>query len=470
MEPGTQIGPYRVEALIGQGGMATVHRVWHTGLHRHEALKLLARHMTYDRVFVERFLAEARTAAGLHHPNIVALHNVSTPDVEIPYFTMELIDGGDLANLLQRRGRLTLSETVTLLSQVAKALDYAHSRGVVHRDVKPANILLHKDSTGLTAKIVDFGIARAQESGATRLTKAGMIVGTPEYISPEQGGSGALVDERTDQYSLAVIAYEMLCGRPPFVAGTGGSSMTVLLSHIRETPPAPTIFTPTLPIHTASILLRALSKDPKARFANCSEFVATLLWPRTGGSNRLVVKSYPVTHSSRAGYSTAGSIQNRTNTILPVTAAVLALSGVVLVSTLVLHTHAKINAVHAALIDTAAKPRLIKRASISHSLQRAREYALLAKNSVDAVSAALKSFSNHPLSEHQALLARERMQRQCQVALAHSSQAIALDPANSLAWEQQVRALRLLGQDQEADAARTRGLSLNPNDIVLRDL
>ena len=281
LTPGTIIGGYRIDGLIGQGGMAQVYKAWNTGLHRHEALKLLPPQMTFDHSFVERFLHEARTAASLRHPHIATIHTVSQPNETQPYFTMEMVQGEDLADLLHNSCSLPLQEALPLLRQIAAALDYAHRQGIIHRDVKPANILLENDSQGAwNVKVVDFGIARAQEAGdGARLTKTGMIVGTPEYMSPEQGGSGAKVDHRSDQYSLGVIAYEMLCGRPPFAVGAEGTAMTVIMSHIRDVPRAPVDLVPGLSQSANTAVLRALSKRPEDRFASCAEFVAALEAP-----------------------------------------------------------------------------------------------------------------------------------------------------------------------------------------------
>ncbi len=260
--PDTMVGGYRIDGLLGRGGMAEVYKAWNVGLHRHEALKLLPPQMTFDQSFVERFLHEARTAAGLRHPHIATIHTVSPVHETQPYFTMEIVEGGDLADLLHQRGPLPLPDALPILRQIAAALDYAHRQGIIHRDVKPANILLEEDGQGeRNVKMVDFGIARAQEAGdGARLTKTGMIVGTPEYMSPEQGGSGEKVSHRSDQYSLGVIAYEMLCGRPPFAVGAEGTAMTVIMAHIRDVPRAPVDFVPGLSRSANNAVLRALSK------------------------------------------------------------------------------------------------------------------------------------------------------------------------------------------------------------------
>ena len=278
ISPDTIIGGYRIDGLIGQGGMAQVYKAWNTGLHRHEAFKVLPPQMTFDRSFVERFLTEARTAASLRHPHIATIHTVSRPNEPQPFFTMELVEGCDLAELLRRRGQLSWTEALPILRQIASALDYAHSHGIIHRDVKPANILLENDGRGgWNVKVVDFGIARAQEAGdGARLTKTGMIVGTPEYMSPEQGGSGLPVDHRTDQYSLGVIAYEVLCGRPPFAVGPNGTAMTVIMAHIRDVPRAPMEQVSALPLDVNNAILKTLAKDPLDRFDSCAAFLDSL--------------------------------------------------------------------------------------------------------------------------------------------------------------------------------------------------
>ena len=299
MTQGGTIGGYRVDGLLGQGGMATVYQVYNAGLLRTEALKLLAPQLAIDRAFVDRFLRESRTAARLQHPRIATIFTVSPSEAPQPFFTMELLPGGDIARLLEQRGRLELREALPLLEEIADALDYAHSQGVIHRDIKPANILLQADAAQLHVKLVDFGIARAQEAGSARLTKTGMMLGTPEYMAPEQAtanetpGSPDQVSRYTDQYALAIVAYEMLCGQPPFRLGPGTSPISVIMSHINTPPPPPTSFNPSLPAAVSQALLRALSKRPQDRFASCTEFVRALKGvgakERTSGSSRGIV-------------------------------------------------------------------------------------------------------------------------------------------------------------------------------------
>jgi serine/threonine protein kinase len=276
LNEGDKIGPYTIRATAGQGGMATVYQAWHEGLHRYEALKVPrgAGDSAPDSAYILRLLTEARVAAGLHHPNIVAIHGVSEPLAPIPFFAMEWVEGRDLAKILAEKRAFSLTETTQILESVAAALDYAHQKGVVHRDIKPANILITDTEGVLVPKVVDFGISRAaeDEDGATKLTKSGMIVGTPEYMSPEQAGSGELVDYRTDIYSLAVVAYEMMLGKPPFTAGSGVSRLSILISHVRDIAPLFEKF-PDFPREAGQVLLRALSKSPSDRPRTCMAFL-----------------------------------------------------------------------------------------------------------------------------------------------------------------------------------------------------
>ncbi len=278
MQIGEHIGPYEVLGLLGQGGMAEVYRARHTLLNRDEALKVVPAHMAHDKTFVARFLQEARTAAGLHHPHIATIYAVSDAGAPQPYFAMELVEDGDLDRLIAARRRLAWHEVVPLLQQMAAGLDYAHAHGVIHRDIKPANLLLENNGQGgWNVKVVDFGIARASEdAGGKRLTKTGMIVGTPDYMSPEQAGSGPPVDHRTDIYSLGVVAYEMLCGYTPFGTDPNASAFSIVMKHMQEPPRPPLEAVPGLPAAANNAILKALAKNPAERFASCSQFVAAL--------------------------------------------------------------------------------------------------------------------------------------------------------------------------------------------------
>jgi serine/threonine protein kinase len=306
-----RVGPYEIKDQIGQGGMATVYRAWHTGLHRHEALKIPRRGMDgVDTEFIHRLLTEARIAARLHHPHIVGIHNISEDGAPHPYFSMDLIEGRNLAETLAERGALPLEETLEILKQAASALSHAHGNGVVHRDIKPENILLQqKENSGenrWNAKVVDFGISRAGEDPhGTRLTRSGILVGTPEYMSPEQSGSGAPVDYRTDIYSLGIVAYEMLTGAPPFNAGDGVSRMSILISHVRDEAQPLHEINPQIPRVVSEVIGKSLAKNPDKRFASADEFSQALenAAPRIETAIGVLPAPLPAPHKSRGRWS-----------------------------------------------------------------------------------------------------------------------------------------------------------------------
>ena len=285
-----RIGPYEIRERIGEGGMAVVYRAWHSGLHRFEALKV-PRPGYGDGEYIQRLLAEARMAARLHHPHIVAIHSISESDAEQHFFAMDLVEGIDLETLLEQRTSLPPAEALGILQQVASALDYAHSQGVIHRDIKPGNILLQehperRPAERWTVKVVDFGISRAAEDiDGTRLTKNGMLVGTPEYMSPEQAGSGEVVDYRTDLYSLAVVGYEMLTGSPPFMAGDGVSRMSILMSHVTHPPRPPREIVPEIPQALNDAILYAMAKKPTDRFLTAKAFLRATEKPLAATTN-----------------------------------------------------------------------------------------------------------------------------------------------------------------------------------------
>ena len=264
---GTRLGKYELRRELGRGGMGAVYEGHDPLLQRRVAVKVLAPHLVWEPEFVERFFREARAAARLDHASIVAIYDVGEQDGWY-YIVMKYLEGRPLAALIaQRGGVFSLAETLAILRPLAEALDYAHRQGLVHRDVKPANVIV---GTGGQVTLTDFGIARAEE--ATRLTRTGLVIGTPEYIAPEQA-LGQPVDARADQYALGVIAYQMLCGRVPFEA----ESMPVLLHKVvYEPPPAPRALCPALPEGAAQALERVLAKEPGQRFASCVQFVETL--------------------------------------------------------------------------------------------------------------------------------------------------------------------------------------------------
>src|SRR3954471_17724071 len=223
---GTQ---YLVDAEIGRGGMAVVYRATDLRLNRRVAIKVLPLELAFNADVRERFLREAQTAAQLSHPGIVPIYTVDERE-GIVYFVMALVDGESLAERLSREPRLPITEARRILGAVADALAYAHEQGVVHRDVKPDNIMLDRASG--RPLVTDFGIARAAQ-GDTRLTVTGVAVGTPAYMSPEQALGERELDGRSDIYSLGVVGYQMLAGRTPFRAA---NTPAMLVKHLSESP------------------------------------------------------------------------------------------------------------------------------------------------------------------------------------------------------------------------------------------
>jgi serine/threonine protein kinase len=257
---------YKLESELGRGGMGVVYRAQDTQVKRTVAIKTLPAIMTHNPDLMRRFQAEVQHASKLEHPNIVRVYDVGEDD-GTHYYVMQYIEGSDLRAELKQRGRYPVDAALAVISQLAEALDYAHSQGIVHRDIKPENILL--DAEG-QAHIVDFGIAKAVEG--TRMTRG--LLGTPEYMSPEQV-KGNRVDGRSDQYSLAVLAYELLTGRTPFPT-QGDDPWAQINMHLNTPPPNPRATVPDLPAHVANALLQALAKDPGQRFGSCGEFVKAL--------------------------------------------------------------------------------------------------------------------------------------------------------------------------------------------------
>src|SRR5687768_5738728 len=261
---------YEIEDEIGRGGMAVVYRARDLRLERLVAIKVLPPELAHDPSLGTRFTREAQTSAQLAHAHIVPIYDVGERD-GIAYFVMALIGGGNVAQLLERQPRRPVDEVRRLLCETADALAYAHLRGVIHRDVKPDNILLDAESG--RAMVTDFGIARAIEGG-TRLTLTGAALGTPTYMSPEQAVGERDLDGRSDLYSLGVLGYQMLTGRPPFAAG---NSMALLLKHVSERPRPIAELRPEAPKALCEAIERALKKAPEDRWPTAAVFRDALL-------------------------------------------------------------------------------------------------------------------------------------------------------------------------------------------------
>jgi eukaryotic-like serine/threonine-protein kinase len=268
-QPQEIAGRYRIERRLGAGGMSTVFLAQDTVLERPVAVKLLAEHLADDEAFVERFQREALSAARLQHPNIVQVFDYGLDASSHRHFiVMEFVDGPSCADLLRDRKRLDVEEAVRIVRDACHGLDYAHRAGVVHRDVKPGNLLVASDSG--TTKLADFGIAKAAEQ--TRITQVGSVLGTAAYLSPEQA-HGDEAGSRSDTYSLGVCAYQLLTGRLPHEYG----SLTELALKQREEPIEPiSELRPEVPLTLDLAIRVSLERDPADRYASALDFAAAL--------------------------------------------------------------------------------------------------------------------------------------------------------------------------------------------------
>ncbi len=267
----TLAATYEVEREIGRGGMGVVYRAIDKRLKRPVAIKLLPPELAFRRDVRQRFQREAETAAQLSHPNIVPIYSVDEIG-NLVFFVMACVDGDNLATQLRNRGPLPPEDVKRYLAEVADALTYAHARGVIHRDIKPDNILV--DALDGRAMVTDFGIARAAEGGeGARLTATGLAIGTPAYMSPEQASGDRDVDGRSDLYALGIVAYQMLTGEPPF---TGNTTPVLLVKHLTETPVPVEERRPDTPPMLAAMVMRLLEKDPAHRFQSAGELAQAL--------------------------------------------------------------------------------------------------------------------------------------------------------------------------------------------------
>ncbi|MEU6895992.1 protein kinase [Streptomyces sp. NPDC046557] len=264
-------GRYRIDAKLGSGGMAEVFRAYDTKLARMVALKAMRTGLSFDDGYPARFRREAQAMAAISHPHVVAVHDVG--DEPVPHIVMELVDGRSLADLLRARRALPVTQALDLASQVLAGLAVAHAHGLVHRDIKPGNVLLTADGT---AKVADFGIARAAEGSGTALTRTGLLIGTPHFMSPEQVLGRSDIDGRSDLYSVAVMLFQMLAGRLPFEADSGYA-----IGYLHLTAPPPTLASLGIAAGPAveAVLARALAKDPALRYPDAESMRAALQEP-----------------------------------------------------------------------------------------------------------------------------------------------------------------------------------------------
>jgi serine/threonine-protein kinase len=290
---GGTIGSYRITEKLGEGGMGVVYAAEHQVMGRRAVVKMLRTHLSGDKDIVKRFFNEARAAARIRHPGIVDVYDVGYHDDGAAYIVMDRLDGESLAQRVRRAGRLDTDTAVSLLRQVLGALGAAHAAGIVHRDLKPDNIFVVRDPelpSGERPKILDFGIAKLQGEGGGHgvTTQTGAMMGTPVYMSPEQCRGAGEVDHRTDLYAIGCILFELLTGRPPFLADAPGDLM---VAHMRDEPPLARSFCATVPAALDDIIRALLAKDPDDRFASCEALIHAL--DNATGGKHATGKSLP---------------------------------------------------------------------------------------------------------------------------------------------------------------------------------
>jgi serine/threonine-protein kinase len=272
-------GRYQVGELLGYGGMAEVHQGRDLRLGRDVAIKMLRTDLARDDTFQMRFRREAQNAASLNHPAIVAVYDTGEetgPTGEtLPFIVMEFVNGRTLKEVLAAEGRLMPRRALEITADMCAALEFSHRHGIIHRDIKPGNVMLTLNGQ---VKVMDFGIARALASGATTMTQTSAVIGTAQYLSPEQA-RGEAVDARSDVYAAGCVLFELLCGHPPFV---GDSPVSVAYQHVREDPPSPSDINPDVTPPIDAIVLKALSKNPLNRYQSAGEMRADLLRAAAG--------------------------------------------------------------------------------------------------------------------------------------------------------------------------------------------
>ncbi|MFF4752446.1 protein kinase domain-containing protein [Streptomyces sp. NPDC002514] len=259
-------GRYQLRDLLGQGGMASVHLAYDTVLDRQVAIKTLHTELGREPAFRERFRREAQAVAKLTHTNVVSVFDTGEDDVDgvtTPYIVMEYVEGRPLGSVLEedvrRQGAMPTDKALKVTADVLAALEISHEMGLVHRDIKPGNVMMTKRGV---VKVMDFGIARAMQSGVTSMTQTGMVVGTPQYLSPEQA-LGRAVDARSDLYSVGIMLFQLVTGRLPFDAD---SPLAIAYAHVQEEPPVPSAVNRALPPAVDALVSRALRKNPNERF------------------------------------------------------------------------------------------------------------------------------------------------------------------------------------------------------------
>jgi serine/threonine protein kinase len=315
---GLKLGQYEIVSKIGQGGMAQVYKAYQPSIDRYVAVKILAESMAKDAHFLERFILEARAVAALEHPHILPVYDFGTQD-GLNYMVMRYVDGGTVADLMSTQKTMTYTDITRIIGDLANALDYAHSKGIVHRDIKPGNMLIDQHGEVLLA---DFGLARIIEnSPKSRLTQAGTVVGTASYMAPEQAADEPL-DGRSDIYSLGVVLFEMLTGRPPF---DGETLVAIALKHVNEPTPSLRAINPDIPLEFEQVVFTSMEKWPDDRFQTGMEMAQALTAAlRMVSSQQIVTRSISLPGQPAVASSGAESGTGRNRPRSPSRVAVVA--------------------------------------------------------------------------------------------------------------------------------------------------
>ena len=310
MDPllGQSIGQYKIESVIGKGGMATVYKAYQPSICRYVAIKVLAEQYAEDPQFVKRFEGEAKAVAGLEHPNILPVYDFGS-QAGLLYMVMRLIEGSTLAERIYSDPPLTYSEIVPIISGVADALDYAHSHGIIHRDIKPSNVMIDQHKSVL---LMDFGLAKSVEGTTqSRLTQTGTVVGTATYMSPEQAADEEL-DGRSDVYSLGVVLFEMLVGRPPF---EGDTMVAIALKHINEPTPSLRAINPEIPESFERVVFKSMEKWADDRYQTATalshDLQEVLHKMDTQTQVKALTRTAPIEQSERDKSESSGSLRQK---------------------------------------------------------------------------------------------------------------------------------------------------------------
>jgi beta-lactam-binding protein with PASTA domain/tRNA A-37 threonylcarbamoyl transferase component Bud32 len=300
-------GRYELDGVVGRGGMAEVYRARDIRLDRIVAIKTLRADLARDQIFQARFRREAQSAASLNHPSIVAVYDTGedmATGLPVPYIVMEYVDGRTVRDLLQDGHRLLPERSLEIIDGVLRALDYSHQAGIVHRDIKPGNVMVTRNGD---VKVMDFGIARAMSDAQSTMTQTAQVIGTAQYLSPEQA-RGERVDSRSDLYSTGCLLYELLTGRPPF---TGDSPVAIAYQHVRENPVPPSRVDPDVPPWADAIVLKAMAKSPADRYQTAGDMRADLQRAASGmpvaAAPPTRLDMYPQTQRMGAGPMMAGA-------------------------------------------------------------------------------------------------------------------------------------------------------------------